>query len=117
MGAARQASEDDLYKLMKTSPGGVMLLVRLQADLGKQPLGYVLRLLALDKVPEPKTVLPKDPRLVTTFDWLVMQFGRGNAVRAVMEVADSLVSRAGAAAERALDDRGVSSQVFSQVPR
>lgn len=94
MGAARQASEQDLYKQMKTSPGGVMLLVRLQADLIRQPPGYVLRLLALDKVPEPKSVLPRDERLLTTYDWLVMQFGKHNAVRAVMEVADSILAKA-----------------------
>ena len=93
MGAAKQVSEEDLYKNMKTSTGGVMLLVRLMADLSRQPPGYVLRLLALDKVPAPKTVLPRDPRLLTTFDWLVSQFGKRNAIKAVMEAADSIITR------------------------
>lgn len=82
---------ESLYREMRISQGGVMLLVRLHADLANQPPEVLERLIAIATVPEPSTVLPPSTRLAVTFNWLERQFGRANAVRAVVETAAEIL--------------------------
>lgn len=95
--ARTDVSHDRLYRDMKTSMGGVMLMVRLHADLDKQPTGLLAKLSVLDRVSDPSLLLPDDPHLATTYGWLERQFGRQNAASAVIEVAFEMLCARGAA--------------------
>lgn len=80
-------TQDSLYQKMMTSQGGVMLLVRLHADLASEPLEFIRRMRVLDLEAQPAGRFAQGSRLAVTFDWLTRQFGQRNAVRAVTEAA------------------------------
>jgi hypothetical protein len=81
---------DRLYREMKFTPGGVMLLVRLHADLVAEPPDSLRMLRTFDITPDP-ALLPDKPRLAVTYSWLEKQFGAQNAARAVVETAASVL--------------------------
>jgi hypothetical protein len=81
---------DRLYREMKSTPGGVMLLVRLQADLAGQSGDSLRMLRTFDLNPNP-SLLPENPRLAVTYAWLEKQYGEQNAVRAVVETAAAVL--------------------------
>lgn len=83
--------EDDLYWKMKTSQGGVMLLVRLHADLAEQPAEFLRKMAVADLHPDPASTLPPGSRLAATFDWLDRKFGQRNALRALVETAIEVI--------------------------
>lgn len=85
--AASQAStqEDDLYRQMKCSPGGVMLLVRLHADMSVMSPEEIRHLAGSPDLVETGT------RLAVTYGWLCKQFGPPNARAAVRETAAELL--------------------------
>ncbi|MFN2609930.1 MAG: hypothetical protein ABR507_03520 [Actinomycetota bacterium] len=93
--AVKQVKQDTSpqasYKRMMVSDGGVMLLVRLHADLQTQPQDVLRQLANFDQVPQSKVpagrLLPANPRLRVTYDWLERKFGRSSAARAVSETA------------------------------
>lgn len=78
--------EEDLYRQMKCTPGGVMLLVRLHADMSMLGPEEIRRLAASPSLFEPQT------RLAITYGWLRKQFGPPNARAAVRETAAELLS-------------------------
>ncbi|MGH2811097.1 MAG: hypothetical protein ACRDI1_00080 [Actinomycetota bacterium] len=90
---ARSLDEDPLYKEMKCSPGGVMLLVRLRADLAGKPPAFLREMRTADLLPDPGALLGAETRLSTTYSWLEKQFGRHNAARALVEVSAEILSR------------------------
>lgn len=79
-----------LYREMKISPGGVMLLVRLHADLSKLSPSALERL----SVPEGAAdfLADVDPasRLAVTLRWLTDRFGHSNCLRAIVEIATEI---------------------------
>lgn len=83
--------EEDLYRQMMTSPGGVMLLVRLAADLSLRPAPELERLCGLGIAPNPSELLPKVARLRTTYEWLEKKFGGSNAKRAIVQTCQELL--------------------------
>lgn len=88
--------DEALYQKMMTSPGGVMLLVRLGADLGLLSKPDLERLSVPEGAADLEHRLPESSRLRVTIEWLDRQFGRTNRMRAVVEVAaDVLQSRTG----------------------
>lgn len=84
-----------LYRKMKSSQGGVMLRVRLHADLAQAP-ATVIRKLAEGSKARPPARFPSlfapGSRLSITYDWLERQFGSHNAALAVTEVARELLA-------------------------
>ena len=74
--------EGELYRQMKTTRGGVMLLVRLRADLARTPQGDLQRMASFRRFR-----FPKKSRISVTYRWLVDKFGLQNARRAVAEAA------------------------------
>ncbi|HVE75197.1 MAG TPA: hypothetical protein VND22_00330 [Actinomycetota bacterium] len=79
---------------MKLSVGGVMLLVRLHADLSKMPPPSLELLGAtIKEAVNPEVLLGEGSRLALTYRWLEKQFGRRNAVRAVLETINELALR------------------------
>ncbi|MGH9196111.1 MAG: hypothetical protein ACRD1T_10265 [Acidimicrobiia bacterium] len=80
-------SDDDLYWKMKTSQGGIMLLVRLHADLAEESIEFLRKMAVADVHPDPASMLPPGSRLASTFDWLERKFGPRNALRALVETA------------------------------
>jgi hypothetical protein len=79
-----------LYREMKSTPGGVMLLVRLHADLAGEPTARLRTLRTFDLNPN-AALLPESPRLATTYAWLLKQYGEQNAARAVVETAGAIL--------------------------
>jgi len=86
--AALQAStqEDDLYGQMKCSQGGVMLLVRLHADMSVMSPEEIRHLAGSPDGVEAGS------RLAVTYGWLCKQFGPPNARTAVRETAAELLA-------------------------
>lgn len=80
--------EEATYREMRCSRGGVMLLVRLYADLAAQPPEVVRKMRTFDLHQEE---LPSGSRLAVTYSWLERQFGASNAVRAVCETAAEVI--------------------------
>lgn len=83
--------EDPSYKEMKTTLGGVMLLVRLHADLSVMPYSRLRQLTSLPKLERPETMFLEGTRLRTTYEWLDRKFGKTNAVRAVVETSTQIL--------------------------
>lgn len=83
--------DDLLYRKMKVSQGGIMLLVRLQADLSEQPISLIKAVISPSGADDLSQVLPEGSRLAMTYRWLERQFGRTNANKAVGETALELV--------------------------
>jgi hypothetical protein len=81
---------DRLYREMKATPGGVMLLVRLRADLAAESPESLRRLRTFDLNPN-VLQLPDKPRLAVTYSWLERQYGEQNAARAVVETAAAIL--------------------------
>lgn len=94
--AALQAStlEQDLYQQMKCSPGGVMLQVRLHADMSVMSPQEIRLLAGSPDLVETGT------RLAITYEWLCKKFGPPNARAAVREAAAELLSPKDAVAAR-----------------
>ena len=83
---ATRKSQAELYKRMKLSAGGIMLLVRLHADLARIPRPALEMLGAtIGEAMNPEVLLGEGTRLAVTYNWLEKQFGRRNALRAVTE--------------------------------
>ena len=82
---------DPLYRKMKVSQGGIMLLIRLQADLSEQPVSLIKEVVAPSPGDDLSNVLPQGSRLAITYRWLERQFGRQNANKAVGETATDLI--------------------------
>lgn len=90
--ALRTGEKDELlYRKMKVSQGGIMLLVRLQADLSEQPISLIKNVITPSGAQDLSEVLPGGSRLATTYRWLERQFGRVNANRAVGETALEII--------------------------
>lgn len=90
----RSTDLDERYREMKCSAGGVMLLVRLRADMASQPPDSLLRFRTIDALPDPRQAFDGDDRLAATFGWLERRFGTANALRAVIETAGELLKTA-----------------------
>lgn len=88
---ASHLTEERLYRKMMTTQGGVMLLVRLHADLSQLSIDSLRRLLSLELISDPAEQFAPGSRLRSTYEWLESQFGRSSAVRAVIEVAESVL--------------------------
>lgn len=84
-------SEEHLYRKMKTTQGGVMLLVRLHADLSTMSIDSLRMLRTLDAHAKPQEVFETGSRLRSTYEWLEDKFGRFSAVRAVIESAGDVL--------------------------
>lgn len=86
--AALQAltQDDELYSQMKCSPGGVMLLVRLHADMS------VMDPQEIRDLARSPDLVQTGTRLAVTYGWLCKQFGPPNARAAVRETAVELLS-------------------------
>ncbi|MEO7803032.1 MAG: hypothetical protein ABIS18_00865 [Actinomycetota bacterium] len=80
-------SQEHLYREMKLSQGGVMLLVRLQASLLAESQQTVACFASLSSSSDPSSLLQSGSRLSVTYDWLKRQFGPANATRALIETA------------------------------
>ena len=80
-----------LYEQMKCSHGGVMLLVRLRADMSLLSEGELTILVDTAAMTEFEAALEDESRLAVTYKWLNKQFGPVNAARAVVETADGLL--------------------------
>jgi hypothetical protein len=89
------SAEERLYQEMKCTAGGVMLLVRLHADLLGQPPEVIRELRTFDLHPD-VAALPAITRLQNTYTWLERQFGSSNAARAVVETAAQVLKQASA---------------------
>jgi hypothetical protein len=89
---AAPAVDAELYREMMTSPGGVMLRVRLHADLVQEPAAVLLRLRTADLVEDASSLLPDNVRLRTTYEWLERKFGSRNAAMALVEGAAEVLS-------------------------
>jgi len=76
---------------MLVSQGGIMLLVRLNADLVQRPVPWLQSIRQIGTVPEPATLFEKGSRLRVTYEWLELKFGRANAIRAVEDTAAELL--------------------------
>jgi hypothetical protein len=87
-----ELEEGLLYREMKCSVGGVMLLVRLHGDLVVQPAGFVEGIAALAESVDPAELFPEGSRLAETCSWIEKKFGRANAIRAVIETAGEVLS-------------------------
>lgn len=68
-----------------------MLLVRLHADISCQPIDSVRAMRTIDAHPDPSAVFDPGSRLASTYSWLERKFGRGAAMRAVIEVAGDVL--------------------------
>ena len=80
-----------LYEQMKCSHGGVMLLVRLRADMSLLSESELTCLVDAAAMTEFEAALVDESRLAVTYKWLNKQFGPVNAARAVVETADALL--------------------------
>ena len=80
-----------LYRKMRVSQGGIMLLVRLHADLSEQPVSLIRDLVNPSDQDDLTESLSPGSRLSITYHWLERQFGRDNANRAVAETASELL--------------------------
>lgn len=89
--ASTEASGERLYRKMKCTQGGVMLLVRLHADLSGQPIEFVRMMRTIDAYPDPGALFEAGSRLSSTYQWLEGKFGRAAAVRAVIEVSGDIL--------------------------
>lgn len=89
--AKKDEADQRLYRKMKTTQGGVMLLVRLHADLAESSVETLRGLRMIDVEPVPADVFEKGSRLRSTYEWLEDQFGRPAAIRAVIEVAGEVL--------------------------
>jgi hypothetical protein len=95
--AAQEQAPDASYRRMKVTDGGVMLLVRLYADLQTESPAVLKTLAEFDRIPSFKGVsrisnLPVNSRLHKTFEWLERQFGSATAAKAVAETAQELLA-------------------------
>lgn len=89
--AKKDEADQRLYRRMKTTQGGVMLLVRLHADLAERSVDFLRRMRMIDLEPVPAEVFEEGSRLRSTYEWLEGQFGRPTAIRAVIEVAGEVL--------------------------
>ena len=87
----RRMGDEALYKKMMTSPGGVMLLVRLGADLGLMAKEDLERLSITEGAADLIHKLPAGSRLLITIEWLDRQFGRPNCIRAIVETSSEVL--------------------------
>jgi hypothetical protein len=92
---AEEAVESELYGHMKCSQGGIMLLVRLRAQLDRYPPEW-LEAAALAADATDVVQAWDDPALRSTLGWLERKFGHGNAVRALRETVQDIFEANGA---------------------
>jgi hypothetical protein len=83
----QEAAESELYGHMKCSQGGLMLLIRLRAQLDRYPLEW-LQATALS---EDAAEVWDEPSLGSTLGWLQRKFGRANATRALRETVEEIL--------------------------
>lgn len=83
--------DSSLYRKMRVSQGGIMLLIRLHADLSEQPVSLIRNLVDPARNEDLAECFTPGSRLSITYHWLERQFGRGNANRAVGETASELL--------------------------
>lgn len=86
----------DPYRKMKCSQGGVMLLVRLHADLIEEPKWFIQKVRRLALRATPHTLMEEGSGLAVTYQWLERKFGADAARRAIVETAEEIL---GATAE------------------
>jgi hypothetical protein len=102
---AQEAAESELYRHMKCSQGGLILLIRLRAQLDGYPLDW-LRMVALSGDPDviadvEKAVVNAEIEIgdeagpASTLGWLERKFGRANAARALRETIGEIVDANG----------------------
>lgn len=92
MGAtAPMGLDNELYRRLKVTDGGVMLLIRLHGDMCRLPEPRLRALVFVCKSPDPVGLLGRGSRLATTFAWIDRKFGRSNALRAVKETAEAIL--------------------------
>jgi len=92
---AEEAAESELYGYMKCSQGGVMLLVRLRAQLDRYPPDWLESAVLSGDAPDAAGAWD-DPPLTSTLGWLERKFGYGNAVRAFRETVEDIFEANGA---------------------
>jgi hypothetical protein len=83
----QQAAERELYRHMLCSQGGLMLLIRLRAQLDRCPEDWLRGAASEFGAPQ----LQEQPAVAATLGWLERKFGRRNAVRALRETAATIV--------------------------
>lgn len=78
------------YREMKISPGGVMLLVRLHADLSALSGSTLERLSVPEGAADFLAEVDPGSRLAVTLRWLTDRFGHSNCLRAIVESASEI---------------------------
>lgn len=92
---AEEAAESELYGHMKCSQGGIMLLVRLRAQLDRYPPDWLEAAVLSGDAPDVVGTWD-DSALRSTLGWLERKFGHGNAVRAFREIVEDILETNGA---------------------
>ena len=93
---AQEAADSELYRHMKCSQGGLMLLVRLRAHLDRYPLDWLASVAGSGAAAQAWD----EPALGSTLGWLACKFGHANAVRALRETAEEILEANGAVYHR-----------------
>ena len=88
---AQEAADSGLYRHMKCSEGGLILLIRLRAQLDRYPLDW-LQTVALSGDP---AEVRDEAGPASTLGWLERKFGRANAARALRETIGEIVDANG----------------------
>jgi hypothetical protein len=88
---AQEAAESELYRHMKCSQGGLMLLVRLRAQLDRHPPDWLENALLSRDAAQ----VWEEPSVAPTLGWLERKFGRANAARALKETVGEILEANG----------------------
>jgi hypothetical protein len=84
----QDAAERELYRDMMCSQGGLVLRIRLRAQLDAHPLDELEAMALAGDLGR----LRHEPGFGTTLDWLERKFGRANAVRALRQTVEEIAA-------------------------